>query len=141
MRNLQYKYKNEKKFAKQRSSMNKSVNQNTDEPIQSKDQESVNSQWIKIDDVQDSMFDENVPAKRPASQSPVSSSFNRIKSYNDNEGLYELKEEGLKLDNEYKQLLIEKLQLEKKVLFQKSQLEKVKLELEIKKLKMELSHK
>lgn len=144
MRNLQYKYKNEKKFAKQRTTTNKNENQNTEESIQLRGQESVNSQWIKIDeseDFQDSMFDENVPLKRPASQSPLSFSFNRTKIQNDTEGLNELKEEGLKLDNEYKQLLIEKIQLEKKVLFQKSQLEKVKLELEIKKLKMELSHK
>lgn len=144
MRNLQYKYKNEKKFAKQRTSTNFNENQNNDGPDQLRGQESVNSQWIKIDeseDFQDSMFDENVPSKRPASQSPLSFSYNNTTIQNDIDGLNELKAEGIKLDNEYKQLLIEKIQLEKKVLFQKSQLEKVKLELEIKKLKMELSQK
>ena len=139
MKSLQHKYKNEKKFAKQRTS----TIENTDEQIQLAEQERANSQWIKIDtseDFQDNMFDENLPLKRSASQSPLSFPFNRPRIQNGNEGLKELKEEGLKLDIEYKKLLIEKIQLEKKVLFQKSQLEKVKLELEIKKLKIELSH-
>jgi hypothetical protein len=45
--------------------------------------------------------------------------------------LDESKAEGLRLDNKYKQLMIEKIQLEKKFLIERNQLEKSKLELKM----------
>jgi hypothetical protein len=129
---LRDKYKNEKKLKK---------NQLLENGIET-NPFSVKFMDIKVDEneeFQDVLIDESDYTQTPdrvespePEQEPPSKRL-RISSIQDE--INESRAEGLRLDNKYKQLMIEKIQLEKKFLMEKSLLEKIKLELEIQKLR------
>lgn len=130
MTQLKDKFRNEKKAKKKRLLQN---------PGRTRE---LNIEDIKVDEdeeLQDEWFDERNNSKTPERFSspsplnPVNDGFPTPKY-----GTSDAREEGIRLDNKYKQLMIEKIQLEKKFLIEKSQLEKIKLELEIQKLRKEI---
>jgi hypothetical protein len=129
---LRDKFRNEKKAKKKR------MLQNLDRVHE------VSIEDIKVDEdeeLQDEWFDESNNSKTPerfSSPSPLHPPNDGFAIAAPGSRINDAREEGIRLDNKYKQLMIEKIQLEKKFLIEKSQLEKIKLELEIQKLRKEI---